>query len=641
MTLFRQLMLLIVMLFLTSFIGSLYFTIDNSRDYYLLQLESNAQDTATSLGLSLSNHTKDKATMLSMVTAIFDRGYFSKIIVKSMDGKILVSRIKEPSYETVPKFFVRLINFPQHEKKSILLSKWHQVGTLTVVSNPMIAYVDLWKTTKELFFLFLSLTLLSILLAYFIVKILFRPLLRAVNQASLICKSEFAIEPIIPKTFELKLLTEALNKMVLKLKNIFQDHSKQIDILQENLYRDKLTGIGNRKFFEQRIKHILSEESAFSPGYIIFVTVSDLKKFNLENGFQAGDKLIKEMQSAITDKLEKYHLSLSSRLNGVTFCYLLENTKEEVIEACELILSELKIILSNYSNQLSSNIGISPYHFEDKRSDILKNVDNALTKAINLGQFKYFLSDSLQNQSALSNQEWAKTINACLEKTNFIYYHQGVYSKDKKQFHQEIFIKLKKDNTIYPAGEFIPQANKLSLTKKIDFLVTKTLSNDERLQGAPYSINLSSDLVYSNQEKEEFITLLKGLKNKTCFHFEITERCALMDLSESGPFINQIFKLGFKVGIDRVGERLSSLSYLSLIHINFIKIDGSFTSSISHNQEKQFYLEQLKQAGMALDIDIIATNVESEEAWHALVALGICWGQGLYFEAPTQLSLFT
>ena len=69
MTLIKKMALgVLVMLFLV-FIGTYLITMNNARNFFIQQIESNAQDTATSLGLSLSqsflNH--DLPTMNSMV----------------------------------------------------------------------------------------------------------------------------------------------------------------------------------------------------------------------------------------------------------------------------------------------------------------------------------------------------------------------------------------------------------------------------------------------------------------------------------------------------------------------------------------------------------------------------------------------
>ena len=221
MTLFRQLMLLIITLFVLSLSGTYYLTFQNSRSYFIEQLQIQTQDTATSLGLSLSSNAKDKAIMLSMVNSIFDRGYFSKIEIKSMQGQTIISRSQATTNDVVPKWFINIVKFPSPKQSSLLMSGWQQLGELTVISDPSLAYADLWQTTTELFMWFLGLTLAFLVFAYFSIKIIFSPLTKIAAQARAICQNEFYIETKLPKTRELNIVADAMNKTVLKLKSLF------------------------------------------------------------------------------------------------------------------------------------------------------------------------------------------------------------------------------------------------------------------------------------------------------------------------------------------------------------------------------------------------------------------------------------
>ena len=56
MTLYRQLAMSIIILFSAGFIGTTMMSTSNLRSFLESQLETHAQDPATSLGLSLSPH---------------------------------------------------------------------------------------------------------------------------------------------------------------------------------------------------------------------------------------------------------------------------------------------------------------------------------------------------------------------------------------------------------------------------------------------------------------------------------------------------------------------------------------------------------------------------------------------------------
>ncbi|PZN84276.1 MAG: hypothetical protein DM484_03115, partial [Candidatus Methylumidiphilus alinenensis] len=88
------------------------------------QLESHAQDAATSLGLSLSPHMSDPATMNAMVDAIFDRGYYQEIAIDSVDGKQLIKRINPVQIKGVPDWFIALIPLETPHADALIVNGW-------------------------------------------------------------------------------------------------------------------------------------------------------------------------------------------------------------------------------------------------------------------------------------------------------------------------------------------------------------------------------------------------------------------------------------------------------------------------------------------------------------------------------------
>jgi uncharacterized membrane protein affecting hemolysin expression len=66
MTLYRQLIIFTLALFFILFVGTWFAKLETTRTFLVDQLESHAQDTATSLGLSITQHmvNRDMARLL-------------------------------------------------------------------------------------------------------------------------------------------------------------------------------------------------------------------------------------------------------------------------------------------------------------------------------------------------------------------------------------------------------------------------------------------------------------------------------------------------------------------------------------------------------------------------------------------------
>ena len=78
MTLYRQLLIFTLVLFFLLFTGTWFAKLQSTRSFLINQLESHAQDTATSLGLSISQYSLEHgdSAIETMINAVFDRGYY-------------------------------------------------------------------------------------------------------------------------------------------------------------------------------------------------------------------------------------------------------------------------------------------------------------------------------------------------------------------------------------------------------------------------------------------------------------------------------------------------------------------------------------------------------------------------------------
>ena len=146
MTLYRQLIVIVSMLFIAGFIGSFSISSSNLRHFLDKQLASHAQDTATSLGLSLSPavQNNDRAVMEAMIDAVFDRGYYQHIELTAVGGETLLERSNPVSIENVPGWFVRHMAIEPPEAEALVMAGWRQAAIVQVRSHPGHAYRELW-----------------------------------------------------------------------------------------------------------------------------------------------------------------------------------------------------------------------------------------------------------------------------------------------------------------------------------------------------------------------------------------------------------------------------------------------------------------------------------------------------------------
>jgi EAL domain-containing protein (putative c-di-GMP-specific phosphodiesterase class I) len=83
-----------------------------------------------------------------------------------------------------------------------------------------------------------------------------------------------------------------------------------------------------------------------------------------------------------------------------------------------------------------------------------------------------------------------------------------------------------------------------------------------------------------------------------------------------------------RLGVDHVGLNLASLQYLSALPIEYLKIDSSLTQ-VFNQENAEFLLNNLCNIAHVLDVQVIASYVESEALLNRLQSLEIDGLQGV------------
>ncbi|KTD30807.1 two component histidine kinase [Legionella moravica] len=633
MTLNKKMALCVLMMLLLVFIGTYFITMNNARNFFIQQLESNAQDTATSLGLSLSqsllNH--DLPTVNSMVQAVFDRGYFSFIQVKDIKGKVIVTKQFVSPHNNIPQWFVHLIQWPLTKKNSLVMDGWMQAGEVSVISDPNNVYSSLWRNAVEMVKAYFVFALAALLLTYGFIQLLMRPLKRVTSQALAISEHEFPIETHIPRTPELKQVTLAMNQMVLKIKSLFEDQLQQAELLRVQVYQDPLTGLSNRRYFLQQLSAILDNEDEYIPGYVLMIVIDGLDELNHKQGYQQGDNLVLLVAKICKEFWSDSSVSSIARISGSTFALISHELDPEIFDnQCMEFESSLRQAISDIK-LCQAHMGASGYFAHQSVSNLLSMVDLSVKKAREQQVFYCQKEHDTFKYRRLITRDDVVTF---LNQKRIHLYAQGV-TNGKEYLHKEIFVRiLDLNNDQLGAGYFMPAAEKMGLAYLIDQYVLNELAAKKIASNECFALNVSEDTLVNNEHRDAYLHQLKKIPQAVLknLSLEISESKVLESFTEVKLFAKQVQKLGVKIGVDRVGIHFSPLHYLSELHVDYLKLHGSLVQDIDENESKQFFIHYFNEMAKTLDIQVIATQVEQEAQWHALELVHVSWGQGRYLD---------
>jgi EAL domain-containing protein (putative c-di-GMP-specific phosphodiesterase class I) len=116
---------------------------------------------------------------------------------------------------------------------------------------------------------------------------------------------------------------------------------------------------------------------------------------------------------------------------------------------------------------------------------------------------------------------------------------------------------------------------------------------------------------------------------------EITESVVMENAEAATLMFKQLRALGVQLSIDDFGTGYSSLSYLHRFPLNYLKIDRSFVSRLTTDNDNAI-VRTISTLARNLGMEVIAEGIETEEQYQQLKMLGCEYGQGYLFSHPVN-----
>tara|TARA_R110002153_G_scaffold119661_5_gene264747 strand:- start:2425 stop:4362 length:1938 start_codon:yes stop_codon:yes gene_type:complete len=640
MSLTKQFSLGFIVVLLFVFFGTVYINVNSFRTYIQDQLSSHAQDTATSLGLSISPYVGDPSTLPiveTMVNAIFDSGYYQSIILKDVEGNVLYEKHNPTAPQMIPDWFMTQFPLSPPSANTEINSGWNIAGNMTVKSHPGKGYSQLWQNAKDTFRLTLLLFIIGSALLYLVLRVIITPVFAVVNASKRISDRDFTEISEVPKTKELNLMVRAINKMAGILNKQHQALTAQAQSYYQTAYLDSLTQLGNKLALDNRLARLFADKEIAPAGFLVIVRLSSLAHVNESEGAQTADIYINTLSHILKEQGAKVSAE-TYRVRGGDFVMLLENVGEEL--CCEM-LDELSNQFNAQTMPIYTNgfahIGAARFNELSSKAKLLENADAALTTARSTTK-RWQLASQLEKR--VSQSEWRAEFNFIIENKAVDIVRQPVKNFDGKNIYHECYARFKsKDSQNYlPMSQLMAESEHLHCSGSLDLVILeKILTLYSDIGDEPVAINLSPASLAEKSTTEKFVHLLRKFEKIThCIVIEIQEVC-LQQAPDNVHFLAEnLRKLNAKLTVERVGTSIAAFSHLRRLRPDYIKLDGSFTRNIQNSEDNQFFVRSLVNIAHGLNILVIAELVEDEIEAQTLRELFVDCIQGYIICQPSK-----
>jgi len=426
---------------------------------------------------------------------------------------------------------------------------------------------------------------------------------------------------------------------------------------------DPLTGLINRREFEQCLKAALEETHQLNQQHILCYL--DLDQFKIVNdtcGHSAGDQLLRQITGILQSNIRK--TDTFGRLGGDEFGLLLHycsvNEGQKVAQKIIETIQSFRFVWEDKLFTIGVSIGLVPIDRSIENEHIaLSAADTAMYAAKEGGRNRIHIYQ-IEDREVVKRQgdmQWVARINRALEENQFCLYIQQIVplnSRSNTRPFGELFIRMiDGKGTLIPPMAFLPAAERYDLMPEIDRWVIRNLFkqlSEQIGQGSGVQYNRFLKPIYLvNLSGASFndVSFLKFLKEQFWLYhippsligFEITETVAITHLNQAVRFITELKELGCQFALDDFGSGMSSFTYLKQLPIDYLKIDGAFIKSLIEDRVNRVMVESIQRIAQVMGLKTIAESIENEEILAEVKALGINYAQGYGIHKPHRFTL--
>ncbi len=518
------------------------------------------------------------------------------------------------------------------EKK---LSLWSSENTLHVDVAAKIINRELWFLT--------SIAILFVVFIYF-----------KLNK-SLLLPIEMITEAIQadPASSEQLLHFESRNsKEINILVNAFNHMRKQVHhrqmVLEFQAMHDSLTGLPNRALLQDRLdQSIRQAERNDTEMSLLLLDLDRFKDINDTLGHPVGDVVLRKISKRLEECLRA--TDTVARLGGDEFAIITSYSDKQQIESfIERIVKKVESVITINDQRLHVGLSVGVASFPKDGLDpdtLIQHADIAMYSAKRENKNQEFYKTEKDYYNA-DNLTLLADFKAELKEPSDriqIYFQPVVEVKSKNVTSVEALIRWDHpEQGMLPVEQIIKMAEQTGLISELTYWVIQKSVN-EYAKWNKRNISLAINLSVMNLQDGELInciqsTLEKEKVSPNNLTFEITESAVMSDPVRAKEVLETLNDMGVELSIDDYGTGFSSLAYLKLLPVKYLKIDKSFVIDMLENENDGIIVHSTIELAHNLGLSVVAEGVENDKTLTDLSILGCDYVQGYYVSKPMPSS---
>ena len=436
---------------------------------------------------------------------------------------------------------------------------------------------------------------------------------------------------------------------------------RQIDVrrqveqrLQHEVMHDPLTGLPNRAYLREHLARAMAAQ-ARDPSQCFAVLFLDLDRFKVINdsaGHVVGDELLKVVARRFSDCLRTP--DIVARLGGDEFAIVMHGItgSDAPARLARRLIDAMHEPVRVQDKELFSGVSIgialgSPSYTAPEQ--LLRDADIAMYRVKERARGGFEMFDEQLHRQALELLALESELRAAASRDEFLPHFQPIVRlADGAVVGYEALMRWQHPTRglLAPAA-FLRAAEACGVLETLDWQLYESVfrSVPSLLRDGQYvSLNVSPRHFLVHELDERLLALMQrhGVRPEQV-RIEITEGALIENPARVGACIDRLRLAGVYTALDDFGTGYSSMSYLHRFRFHTIKLDRSFIADLGPGGTKvaAALVRAAVDLSRALDLEVIAEGIETDEQRDAVRALGCSFGQGYRFARPAAASVFS
>jgi diguanylate cyclase (GGDEF)-like protein/PAS domain S-box-containing protein len=436
--------------------------------------------------------------------------------------------------------------------------------------------------------------------------------------------------------------------------NVLADAIDRVRTEEETRRRglhDPLTGLPNRTLVLDRIAHALARADRGEGSVaVLFLDVDNFKVVNDSLGHRAGDNLLRQLADRLSDAVRP--ADTVGRFGGDEFVVLCEDVTDEpmalrIAGRLARVFSEPFALEGDDVHVASASIGVVLREgAQDNPEELLRDADAAMYRAKERGRARVELFDTGMRARAIGRLQTEGDLRRALEHDELRVVYQPIVALGDGSIRGfEALVRWEHpDRGLLSPAQFIPVAEESGMIIGLGRVVLEEACRQSAQWSAlygpvPIHVNLSARQIADPNlvDSVAHVVRTSGVEPVNLV-LELTESALLERVHSPGETLARLKALGISLILDDFGTGYSSLSYLQHFPLSGLKIDRSFVAALGGANGDGAIVDAILRMARALDLEVVAEGLETEEHLDVLRRLGCRLGQGYLFSRPVNVA---